>query len=98
MKFRNIDKRYLEERKKLSAKWGKREIWSVIDHWPLYCGIANLARFMAIAGIFKEVVKIPGHIAEFGSWRGANITAAEIDLSSEEVKFIYRSYEDAHVS
>ncbi|MGB0683997.1 MAG: TylF/MycF/NovP-related O-methyltransferase [Magnetovibrionaceae bacterium] len=73
MKFEATDKKYLAERKELSAKYGERELWSVIDHWPLYVGIANLGRFMAIADLFKEVSTVPGHVAEFGSWRGANL-------------------------
>ena len=73
MKFRNIDKKYLSERQSFSKKIGPRELWSVMDHWPLYVGTANLSRFMAIADIFRETLKIPGHVAEFGSWRGANL-------------------------
>lgn len=33
MKFNSIDKRYLNERKLISEKYGQRELWSVIDHW-----------------------------------------------------------------
>ncbi len=68
-----IDKRYLEQRKKLSEKYGERELWSVIDHWQLYCGISNLARSMAIADILRSTLNVPGDVAEFGSWRGANL-------------------------
>lgn len=73
MKFRNVDKKYLSERQSFSKKIGPRELWPVMDHWPLYVGTANLSRFMAIADILKETLKIPGHIAELGSWRGANL-------------------------
>jgi len=73
MKFAAIDRRYLSERKQLSQKYGPRELWSVIDHWPLYCGIVNLARFMAISDILRGTLDVPGHVAEFGSWRGANL-------------------------
>lgn len=73
MKFQKIDEKYLKQRAEFSSKYGSREIWSIIDHWPLYCGIVNLARFMAIAEIFKGVLLVPGHIVEFGSWRGTNL-------------------------
>jgi Macrocin-O-methyltransferase (TylF) len=73
MKFKKIDERYLTERRRISEKYGPREIWSVIDHWPLYCGIGNLARYMAIAEIVRRSLVVPGHVAEFGSWRGANL-------------------------
>lgn len=73
MKFTNIDQAYLRRRQDVSKKYGERELWSVIDHWPLYCGIANLARSLAIADILKSTLDVPGHVAEFGSWRGANL-------------------------
>lgn len=73
MKFKTIDQRYLSERKCVSEKYGLRELWSVIDQWPLYCGIANLARCMAISEILRGTLGVPGHVAEFGSWRGANL-------------------------
>jgi hypothetical protein len=72
-KFAAIDNSYLANRKQFSAKVGLRELWSVIDHWPLYVGVSNLARSLAIYEILKEQSKIPGDIAEFGSWRGANL-------------------------
>jgi hypothetical protein len=73
LKFATEDKKYLEARKRLSDTYGKRELWSVADHWPLYCGTANLGRFMAISDLLREALEIPGHVAEFGSWRGANL-------------------------
>src|SRR5438309_1415640 len=73
MKFAATDKKYLANRKLISEKYGERELWSVIDHWPLYCGIGNLARSMAIADLLKSTLEVPGHVAEFGSWRGANL-------------------------
>jgi len=73
MKFEASDKIYLDERRQLSEKYGPRELWPVIDHWPLYAGIANIGRFMAIADAFRSTLDVPGNVAEFGSWRGANI-------------------------
>ena len=73
MKFKATDEQYLGERKALSDKYGPRELWSVIDHWPLYCGIGNLSRFMAISDILRSTLNVPGHVAEFGSWRGATL-------------------------
>jgi hypothetical protein len=73
MKFAADDAIYLSERKALSDKMGPQELWSVADHWPLYCGVANLARFTAIADILRGTAGVPGHVAEFGSWKGANL-------------------------
>ena len=73
MKFAKIDQKYLAERAKVSEKIGPKELWSVIDHWPLYCGVGNLARFVTILDIVRRSLPVPGHIAELGSWRGANL-------------------------
>ena len=73
MKFKTGDERYLGQRRDFSKQCGPRELWSVIDHWPLYVGIGNLGRFMAIGDILRSTLEVPGHVAEFGSWRGANL-------------------------
>ena len=73
VKFEQIDERYLAERERLAEKYGPRELWSIVDHWPLYCGIVNLARWIAILDVFRTTLAVPGHIAEIGSWRGANL-------------------------
>src|ERR1700690_3318252 len=73
MKFATEDAAYLAERKALSQELGPRELWSIVDHWPLYCGVGNLARFMAIADLLRGTARVPGHVAEFGSWKGANL-------------------------
>lgn len=72
-KFFETDKLYLDERKKLSEKYGKREMWEVIDPWPLYCGIANLAIKLSVADLLRSTLDVPGHVAEFGSRRGDNL-------------------------
>jgi hypothetical protein len=73
MKFAQEDQRYLERRRELSQSSGPRELWSVADHWPLYAGIGNLARSIAILDIFRSTLDVPGHIAEFGTWRGSTL-------------------------
>jgi hypothetical protein len=73
MKFAADDREYFDRARHFSTKYGPRELWSVIHHWPLYCGIGNLARFMAIGDLVREQLDVPGDFAEFGSWRGANL-------------------------
>ena len=73
MKFETEDKQYFEGARRVSEKYGPRELWSVIHHWPLYCGIGNLARFTAISDLVRQQLTVPGDLAEFGSWRGANL-------------------------
>ncbi len=73
MKFSSADESYLKQRRSYSEKSGPREMWSLIDQWPLYVGNANLGRYMAIADLLRSTLDVPGHVAEFGSWRGANL-------------------------
>lgn len=49
------------------------EIWRTVDYWPLYVGHFNIARYMAILDIVKSASQAPGHFAEFGVFRGANL-------------------------
>lgn len=48
MKFSNLDERYLSKRRVFSEETGARELWSVIDHWPLYVGLSNLLSLIHI--------------------------------------------------
>jgi SAM-dependent methyltransferase len=73
MKFAAEDKCYLEKRKEYSEKKGPKEMWSLIDHWPLYVGGSNLGRYLAISDLLRSTLDVPGHIAEFGSWKGSNL-------------------------
>jgi hypothetical protein len=66
------DHRYFHLRKYFSERVGPQELWSVIDQWPLYVGMQNLARFMQIYETVKNSGSEPGHVAEFGTWHGAS--------------------------
>lgn len=72
-KFYEIDKIYLEDRQKLSEKYGKRDLWKVIDPWGLYVGISNLSVKLSVADLLRSTLDVPGHVAEFGTWRGDNL-------------------------
>lgn len=69
----NADSIYLSKRKDLSTSYGPQELWSVADHWPLFVGVRNLARYISILDIVKTQINVPGDFVEFGSWRGANL-------------------------
>ncbi len=64
---------YLINREKFALNLPEKEFFEIIDHWPLYCGIENLARMLCIYDVFKEILCVPGDIAEFGSWKGSNV-------------------------
>lgn len=71
MKFADIDKEYFARRKEFTEKRGNN-VFSSTDYWPLYVGHANLARYVAILDILRSTLDTPGHIAEFGMYRGAS--------------------------
>lgn len=56
MKFEKEDQSYLTLWKVNSQGIRPREIWPVIDHWFLYVGIRNLARYMAISESAKIIL------------------------------------------
>ena len=64
---------YLEDRKIFSDNIADKSFFEIIDHWTLYCGTQNMARYLYIYDVFKEITDIPGDIAEFGSWKGSNV-------------------------
>jgi hypothetical protein len=72
-KYLRADKEYLEQRAGFAEKYGRSELWATIDHWPLYAGIYSISRFLAISKLVEQSLSVPGHIAEIGSWRGANL-------------------------
>jgi len=73
VKFAAEDQNYLKQRELFSAETGPRELWGVVDHWPLYAGVANLARYLSISDLLRSTLGVPGHVAEFGTWRGATL-------------------------
>ena len=42
---------FLTKRKNLSDSLGHQEIYSVVDHWPLYVGTKTLARTVEILDV-----------------------------------------------
>lgn len=73
MKFQRSSADYLRRRAEMTSTTGQTDPWSVADHWPLYCGTAQLARTLAIYDLFRATMHVPGHVAEFGCHRGANL-------------------------
>ena len=72
-KFAAEDARYLGSRGEFARKIGRPDLFEVIDHWALYVGVGNLRRALSVADLVRSTLSVPGHIAEFGSWRGANL-------------------------
>jgi hypothetical protein len=72
-KFLQADQQCVAQRQAFADKYGRPDLWSIIDHWPLYAGVYSISRFLAIARLVEDSLGVPGHIAEVGSWRGANL-------------------------
>lgn len=72
-KFQRDDRIYLEKRKELAEKLNIPYLWQVADHFGLYAGIQTLATRLAVFEIMKKCLDVPGHMVEFGCWRGANL-------------------------
>ena len=72
-KFEKVDKKYKDKRKLFSAKNFKNDIWPIVDSWPLYAGLSNLSRNLAIIDLIRSTLNVPGDLAEFGSWNGSNL-------------------------
>lgn len=71
-KFDQQRSSYRSRRADLAERLGTRDVWSIADHWPLYAGTMSLARYFAIEALLRSTLAVPGHLAEFGVWRGAN--------------------------
>jgi hypothetical protein len=63
-KFATADQDYLTQRT------GQAD-WKTVDAWPLYCGIQNLGRYWFLGEQLRQTLMVPGHVVEFGTWRGA---------------------------
>jgi len=72
-KFQRADEPYLTRRRALPEKLGMPGLWSTIDHFGLYAGVQTLGTRLAVYEIMKRCLDVPGHIVEFGCWKGANL-------------------------
>lgn len=71
-KFENDNFVYRKKRRALAEEFGDPEFWTNIDAFGLYAGVQTTARFLAMYELLKLSLAIPGHIAEFGVWKGNN--------------------------
>jgi hypothetical protein len=72
-KYSKADQDYIARRTAFAEKYDRPDLWSIVDHWPLYAGVYSLSRFIAISKLVEQSLTVPGHIGEVGSWRGANL-------------------------
>ena len=69
-KFEYDDKayfKYIEQLDQLHE--GAKDI---VFNFPLYVGTVNLARYLGMYEMYKQVVDVAGHVADVGTYRGAS--------------------------
>jgi hypothetical protein len=72
-KFSEEDKRYLKQREEFAVSVGFNNLFEYIDQFGLYAGAQTIGRSLFTYEIIKRTIKIPGHIVEFGVWKGSNL-------------------------
>lgn len=72
-KFTTEDQMYFTNRESLANKYQDASLWFVADNWPLFSGLVNIARSLAIYDLVKKVIDLPGHFCELGCWNGTNL-------------------------
>jgi SAM-dependent methyltransferase len=72
-RFHDLREDYATRMLDFSRQMGDRELWSVVWQFPLYAEEYALARCIKIADLLRSTLDVPGNVAEFGSWQGANL-------------------------
>jgi len=72
-KFKDINDQYLNKRNQFAKKIGSDNLFQYIDQFPLYAGKNTIGSKLFTYEVLKMVQDVPGHIAEFGTWHGANL-------------------------
>lgn len=72
-KFSHKDTLYFEKRKLFADKYHDLAPLFIADNWPLFAGVVNIGRFLAIYDLVKRVVNLPGHFCELGCYNGTNL-------------------------
>lgn len=67
------DSVYLDARKNVAKDIGIENLWEIADQFGLYSGIQLIANKLAVYEILKQTLEVPGHLVEFGSWKGGNL-------------------------
>lgn len=73
-KFMSEDAKYFEDRNLFAERFHMGDnFWEIADNWQLFSGYVNIGRSLAIYELLKQVIDLPGHIIELGTWNGANL-------------------------
>ncbi len=72
-KFKSEDQAYFDQRNRFAEKYNEAPFWFIADNWPLFSGVGNISRALAIYELVKKAVDLPGHFCELGCWNGSNL-------------------------
>jgi methyltransferase family protein len=70
-KFADDDAVYFEYMRQLDGLYDDAK--EIIYNFPVYVGAVNIARFLSLYEIYREVVDKSGHIADVGTYKGASM-------------------------
>lgn len=73
MKLKSEIDNFLSNREQFAELAGCKNLYEYIDHFALYAGEHTIGNKLFTYELLKETAKIPGHIVEFGCWRGSNL-------------------------
>ena len=73
VKFEEQDNKYLKKRKNFAVRVGFPALFDYIDQFGLYAGAQTIGSKLFTYEAIKRTLIIPGHIAEFGVWKGSNL-------------------------
>jgi hypothetical protein len=73
VKYQAEDRRYLTKRKEFAKSIGRPDLYEYVDHFGLYAGTQTITGKLFVYELLKRSLSIPGHIAEFGTWKGSNL-------------------------
>lgn len=73
-KFHKEDSKFLQERIAFANSINAADLYEYIDQFSIYAGPQTIANKLFMYELLKRTLNIPGHIVEFGVWKGANIS------------------------
>ena len=73
IKFQEEDRKYLSDRKSFAQQIDFPDLFDYIDQFALYAGLQTIGSKLFCYEVIKRTIKIPGHICEFGVWKGSNL-------------------------
>lgn len=68
-----LEDSFLSKREKFAKFLGNEDLYEYIDQFSLYAGEHTIGNKLFTYELLKKTKKVPGHIAEFGCWKGSNL-------------------------